>query len=422
MIVTLISTILLLFFLIKDYKKQFASPYFWLLIGYAFYFLPNLWSYILNSKYSILSKLEFVYYNNHVLIIIIITLLFRKYLIFERLNSINSIRFLDQRLIRTITLGSLFIYFIGSVYQIGLSNYFNLNRAATMVLKADQSGGLLLEGILAFSQIFFFIELHKMMYNKEPFKKYMFFYIVILSIILFPTGARGKLISVIFGLLFLLSYFKKINPNKLILPGFFASIFFQLFGKIRHLTTDISLIGPFLRDNFSWEMLNITKGGESVANVVSFIDVFNNGNIIRPYGSRFYSIINSYELLIPKFITKRDFNGLNYWFVEKFYPEIFLAGGGKGFSLIAEGLIIDQYIGSSILLILCFLTIFLIKKLISINSSYSYFSQIFMCAILLELFQLPRLTFAALLKAMIIFGFVPIISVYVFNHTFKKKN
>ena len=109
MIVTLISSFLILFFLIKDYKKQFASPFFFILIGYAFYFLPNLWSYILDSKYNILSQLEFVYYNIHVLIIVVTTLLFRKYLIFERSNSIGSIRFLDQRLIRTLTLGSLFI-------------------------------------------------------------------------------------------------------------------------------------------------------------------------------------------------------------------------------------------------------------------------------------------------------------------------
>lgn len=420
MIVTLISTILVLFFLIKDYKKQFGSPFFWLLVGYAFYFLPNLWSYNLNSKYNLFSKLEFVYYNNHVLIIIVTTLLFRKYLTFERLNIKNSIRFLDRRLIRTITLGSLFIYFIGSGYEIGFSNYFNLNRAATMAMKANKSGGLILEGILAFSQIFFFVELHNMLHNKKPFKKYILLYIIIIGIILFPTGARGKIISVIFGIFFLLSYFQKIKPNKLIFPGIFAAIFFQLFGKIRHLTSDPLLILPFLRTNFSWEMLNISKGGESVANVVSFIDIFNNGNIIRPYDSRFYSIINSYELLIPKFITERDFNGLNYWFVEKFYPEIFALGGGKGFSLIAEGLIIDRYIGPGILLILCFLTIFLIKKLISLNSSYSYFSQIFMCAILLELFQLPRLTFAALLKAMVIFSFVPIIAVFIFNYILKK--
>ena len=420
MIVTSISTILLLFFLIKDYKKQFASPFFWILIGYAFYFLPNLWSYLLNSKFNILSQLEFFHYNNQVLVIVVITLLFRKYLIFQKLNSKNPIRFLDQRLIRIISIGCLFIYFFGSIYEIGFSNYFSLNRAATAALKANQGGGLILEGILAFSQIFFFVELHNKLYTNKPFKKYIFFYIAVLSIILFPTGARGKLISVIFGILFLFSYFQKIKPNKLIFPGIFAAIFFQLFGKIRHLTSDPTLIIPFLKNNFSWEMLNISKGGESVANVVSFIDIFNNGDIIRPYGSRFNSIINSYELLIPQFISERDFNGLNYWFVEKFYPEIFNLGGGKGFSLIAEGLIIDKYIGTSVLLILCFSSILLIKKLISLNSSYIYFSQIFVCAILLELFQLPRLTFAALLKAMIIFGFVPIIAVFIFNSILKK--
>lgn len=407
-----INLILICFNLFNSFRRNFASPLFFIFLGLAFYCLPNFITHIFTDISPFSNQDGFYFYNIGILSFVTVILFFRKNL--SSKIEIPESTLISSELSDLITFSCLAVYFIGVIATQGFSVYFSLNRAMLYEVKSSNSSIFVLEFFLSVSQLFFFSSVYLRLRRNTNYKKFTALYIIILAVILFPTGARGKLIAAIFGLLFLLMLFNKLKPWKFVIPGLLIGIFFQLFGKVRHLTNDPAQILIFLKERFEWSMLDISKVGEARSNALIFNDVYNNGFIER-LEPRFKSITSSYELLIPNFVLQRDFNGLSYWYVEKYYPETAKIGGGKGFSILGEGLMINEFIGSAVVLMLisvCFITFL---KILS-QSRYPYLGVIFAAALLLDFFQLPRISFAAFLKAAFLFTFVPLIIFLTINY------
>ena len=414
--IALVSIASILFFTYFYYKREPFGINFFFNLGCLFYFIPNIFNIIYGDN---LLRIKEMAANQYFMSILILVLTWNLLSIFFKTSSykMSNLSIVeDTKLVYLLFYGSIAVFILGFIGSIGLEAYLGLNRASFYQMK-DQLPSYL-EIFLNFATVFFFIILSKKMEKNQNYYKFALFFVIATFVILIPTGARGKLIAIIFGILFLLAIHKKIEVYKIIFPGIIIGTFFQLWGKIRHLANDPGQMFSFLQRKLSWDLFDISKG-ESQANLNAFNKIFNNGLPIS-YKDNYASVIESFELLIPSFIYQRNFSGLSSWFVQSFYTDIYLVGGGKAFSILAEGYMYDGLAGVFFIALLLWISF----SFISIFVRYVLGKQyviIFHASLLFDVFQIPRIFYGSCLKQMIIMVLVPIFTLVILNYVFKKR-
>ena len=397
------------------YKYPFGVNFFFNL-GAFFYFVPNLLNYEIGINSLNISSYTFYSYNYSIFIFVVTWNVFGVYFnSLSRSIELPSIR-INAKLCLIVFVAFLVVFFVGIIGSVGVKNYFTMNRAYFYEIKSSIPS--FLEIFLNFSVVIYFIIISKKLKTNKKYKRNITFFILLIFIVLFPTGARGKILSILIGIVYLLVYYNKMSEKKLIAPAVLCGVFFQLFGKVRHLTSDPVLIFSFLIENFSWKMFDLSQG-ESQANFNVYDKIFNDGNVYL-YGHFFQTVFDSFQLLIPGFLYNRSFDGLNTWFVENYYPETYLKGGGKAFSILAEGMMNGGYFGVFIITSLTSVSLILAAVFVEYFMGKQYVLILYV-GLLFDIFQLPRLYYGSFLKQVVIMVFVPLIFVYLANYVLKKR-
>ena len=150
------------------------------------------------------------------------------------------------------------IFLYGAVFKVGVFEYFSLNRRAYYLAK--ESNDALYDIFLNFALVVFCFLLVKRS-QREQGLKFLVYVSIFIFIILLPTGARGTLfISFILAGILILTSHKVLDNKRLIVPGIIGLLFFQLFGKIRHLTNNPTEIPNFLNEKFSIILFDFSSG------------------------------------------------------------------------------------------------------------------------------------------------------------------
>ena len=414
--IALISVAIILFFTYFYYKREPFGINFFFNLGCLFYFIPNIFNILYGDNQLRITEIAAQQYFASILIFV---LTWNFFSIFFKTSSykLPSLKIAeDTKLIYLLFYGSMTVFILGFIGSIGLEVYLGLNRALFYQLKEGLPAYL--EIFLNFATVFFFIILSKKIAKNQNYLSFAFIFVFATFVILIPTGARGKLIAIIFGILFLLAINKKIEGHKIIFPGIILGTFFQLWGKVRHLANDPGQIISFLQRKLSWDTFDISKG-ESQANLNAFNKIFNNGWPIS-YKDNYASVIESFELLIPSFIYQRNFSGLSSWFVQSFYTDVYLVGGGKAFSILAEGYMYDGLLGVFFISLLVWLSFTFLSVFVRYVLGKQYI-MIFHASLLFDVFQLPRIFYGSFLKQMVIMVLVPIFTLVILNYVFKKR-
>lgn len=242
--------------------------------------------------------------------------------------------------------GILYLIYI-FVYYGDIVSYLKLNRVERFYLKAGL--GYLTIGLPIFNTgvILLFSDSMKRLYLLKNGKRktiiknltpYIIFFILYTTFFLL-SGDRRLLVSFILGIAFV--YCKYVFDGQLgFKQAFFtffislsALILLQIFSKIRVYASQPLSMYQFFLQNFRYEWLNLAQG-ELGTQFKILTD------LVRDITSKSFMLgstyLNAVVAQIPSSIYPERPMSPGSWYCQTYYPNIFLLGGGVGFSFIGE--------------------------------------------------------------------------------------
>ncbi len=229
----------------------------------------------------------------------------------------------------------LYALFILTVYGTPQKMYLVGDRLD--LYKSKQGLGFLVIGrdILLFGLV---IAFNRMMYLKklDP-KKNKLSVILIVVIFLFIVhnlllGDRNPILDVILGISVVFWLFYKSTRRTIMIVSPVLFLGFILVGALRGAPKNSDYI-TYISKSSNWSNFDPTSKGELTAHFKIDHDVlYVTGGEYKLGGSYLEAFIS----LIPKNLIAERPEYLTEWYARKFHKEIFEAGGGFGFSLIAE--------------------------------------------------------------------------------------
>lgn len=202
--------------------------------------------------------------------------------------------------------------------------------------KSKKGLGFLVIGreILLFGLVLAF---NRMMYLKKLNPKNKISILLIVVLLLFFVhnlflGDRNPILDFILGISVVFWLFYKSTRRIIIIVSPILFLGFILVGTLRGLPKNSDYI-TYLTKNSSWATFDPTSNGELTAHFKIDHDVLYISEGEYKYGE---SYLEAFISLIPKNLIPERPEYLTEWYARKFHKNIFEAGGGFGFSLIAE--------------------------------------------------------------------------------------
>lgn len=263
--------------------------------------------------------------------------------------------------------------------KIGFETYASASRAKQTLLMGDYS-------ILSFYKntipLISFTSLYFGAKNKSK-KYYALFAISFIIAILnsFLSVSRAELLSLLLPVIFLMSTLKKIKIGKIILMSI---LIFILFGAWKGIANGETNIISYDSEFNTWYKI--------CNNVLSDDIQYING---ESYGK------TAINLFIP--ITKTE--SLSTWYVKKYEHDIYLRGGGRGFSGVLEAYINFSWIGNIIIYAIYGIIIKKIKKDTDLQI-------IIYMIVMISIYQMFRSESYSLWKNMAWFKILPILIIF----------
>ena len=273
--------------------------------------------------------------------------------------------------------------------KIGFSSFFSSSRAHQSLLISQYSS-------LTFYKSFFIIIAicTLLFYLNFKEKKYLYLFIGCFIINIFNTYvsvSRAEIFTFLLPIIYLLYIYKKITTKQVII---LALLFFILFGAWKSVISSFKQNGEIKKENV----------------VLSFDSEFNSWykiseNILDSdhqflYGKSYLETF--YNLLIP--ITKSE--PLSKWYVRNYEFDVYIKGGGRGFSGVLEAYLNFGLIGN---IIVFFLYGVLFKKISNYNNEIS---MIIFLIVIGSVYQLFRSESYSLWKTMYWFKIIPILIIF----------
>ena len=315
---------------------------------------------------------------------------------------------------------SVILYFIYLHKLGGIASYLSAKRL--FIYKHNQGLGIYGVGILILKAVWIlFIAKFLMNYYSTGHKKRIdkvrllwFILLNLLGLILFivfnlAIGDRRVLLGLIVSLVGILYLYRFVSNRVIVVIGLVLLIFFQVFSKLRHLSNNPGKMIEFAKNKWQIEWLDLSSG-ESAGHYIVFNDILKNKEKLdKMYGLTY---IKAPLIIVPKFVYPDRYQGLSYWFVNKFYPGTAKRGGGFAFSIVAEAYLNFGFLGT-FFIGLIFGIIFARIWIVTMFKYKTALSQTIYMLLLLFIITLPRADFSAILKESTISIFLPLAVIFV---------
>jgi oligosaccharide repeat unit polymerase len=229
----------------------------------------------------------------------------------------------------------LYALFIVTVYGTPQKMYLVGDRVD--LYKSKQGLGFLVIGrdILLFGLV---IAFNRMMYLKklDPKKNKLSVVLIVVILLFFAhnllLGDRNPILDVLFGISVVFWLYYKGTRRIILVVSPILFLGFILLGALRGAPKNSDYI-TYITNSSNWANFDPTSKGELTAHFKIDHDVlYVSGGEYKLGGS----YLEAFVSLVPKNLIAERPEYLTEWYARKFHREIFEAGGGFGFSLIAE--------------------------------------------------------------------------------------
>ncbi|WP_296878305.1 O-antigen polymerase [Thomasclavelia sp.] len=273
---------------------------------------------------------------------------------------------------------SLFVEFYYVIRAIGISNYFFMSRAEKSLYMSDYGIASFYKSTISLVAI---VSLYGYFKKKNKIDFFIFLFSFIISLFnAYINGSRAELITIILPVIFIFKHYNTIT-NKMVV--FYMLVFALVLGLWKSFYSQNRELSYDSEFN-TWYKICYNVRKDDVDYLYG-----------KSYG---LTIIN---LILP--ITKTE--SLSTWYVKKYEPNVYLRGGGRGFSGALEAFINFGYLGN---MLVYGIYGFLLKQ---IKKDYDL-GIIFYMIILLSLYQFFRSESYSLWKNMMWFKIYPILLIY----------
>lgn len=311
------------------------------------------------------------------------------------------------------------------LYQMGgITQYFTLTRFELYKEKRDNNLGIFEVGfsyikiliVLMLMKILFIRKFHNSQYGKYK--------VVLLTLLLFlyifavlGVGDRRPIVGLFIALVFVFSYFEKMNEKIVVLAGLPFIIVMQILQYLRHLMNDPEKMLIYLQSDYKADWLDVSKGELGNGYLIFKTLLTNPEKWDFFWGSTYFYNLT---ILVPKVILPIRYDGIANWFSSVFYPKTFAEGGGFGFNIVAEGYINFGVPGIAI-------SAFILGVLVNYLWNYLCIKNVnplklTLYAMLLTIFfVLGRTDSGGLIKEFVVGSFLPISAIFIINYLIKQK-
>lgn len=273
--------------------------------------------------------------------------------------------------------------------KIGFFNFFSSTRSQQSLLISNYSTLTFYKSFLSIVQI---CSLYFYLLDKN--KKFICLFIITFFVNLFNcyiSVSRAEIFSFILPTIYLLYHFGLLKTRQVIIS---ALCFFMLFGTWKSLLWDLKASRSISKNS-----INISFDSE-FNTWYKISDNVLQSNYSYLYGKSYIDTI--YNLVIP--ITHTE--SLSRWYVKKYEPDIYLRGGGRGFSGVLEAYLNFGILGN---IFIYFFYGMLFKKFSNIDSELEL---MFFLILLGSVYQLFRSESYSLWKTMYWFEMLPIVILF----------
>ncbi|UUV18853.1 oligosaccharide repeat unit polymerase [Fusobacteria bacterium ZRK30] len=385
-----ILILVIVYFLLLNRKKQLISGtnFFNILsilyFGYGLFLMREGLDFYQYKKLSILSIIAVVAFN------------------YSRINVFRKVQYkkIKENKLMLFTgclviCFSLLLFFI-LVSKIGINNYFFKSRAVRIFYLKKMS-------YLNSFKPFFMIGLILLYQNyfsrkNKRLKKFLIFLNSLYLILALLENSRLDIMNIFIVNIYFFEKEKIIKKKTIIILGIML-IFILLYYK------------SFMYSLKGYDIKIQRNFGELTTWIKNYKKIDHSSIEFEFKGEAFKSMMKSF--IIP-LSGKNDFS-MTKWFMNKYYPQIFKEGGGRGFSGVLDAYMNAKYIGVFIYFYILGLFSYCFEK----RRESCYFEIIYIFVIL-NMMRIFRSEFQIFTKSMWWYTILPVLIIFIFNKFIKK--